>query len=64
MKPVIFLGDSLGSLRAFPNKPRRDVGFQLDRVQRGLDPDDWKPMKTIGPGVRESGFGTLRERTA
>ena len=53
MKPVIFLGDSLDSLRAFPNKPRRDVGFQLDRVQRGLGPDDWKPMKTIGPGVRE-----------
>jgi phage-related protein len=25
----------------------------LDRVQRGLDPDDWKPMTTIGPGVRE-----------
>ena|SRR5258708_23054011 len=53
MKPVVFLGDSLGCLRAFPNQPRRDAGFQLDRVQRGLDPDDWKPMKTIGPGVRE-----------
>jgi phage-related protein len=25
----------------------------LERVQRGLDPDDWKPMKTIGEGVRE-----------
>lgn len=22
-------------------------------MQNGLDPDDWKPMKTIGPGVRE-----------
>lgn len=21
--------------------------------QQGLDPDDWKPMKTVGPGVRE-----------
>jgi phage-related protein len=36
----------------FP-KARRDAGFQLERVQRGLDPDDWKPMKSIGTGVRE-----------
>ena len=53
MKPVEFLGDSLDRLRAFPQGPRRDAGFQLDRVQRGLDPDDWKPMKSVGQGVRE-----------
>jgi phage-related protein len=53
MKPVVFLGDSVARLRAFPDGPRRDAGFQLDRVQRGMDPDDWKPMKSIGPGVRE-----------
>jgi len=22
-------------------------------VQEGSDPDDWKPMNTVGPGVRE-----------
>ena len=22
-------------------------------MQNGLDPDDWKPMKTVGVGVRE-----------
>jgi phage-related protein len=32
---------------------RRAAGYQLDRVQRGLDPDDWKPMQSVGPGVRE-----------
>ena len=53
MKPVEFLGDSLDRLRAFPEDARHDAGFQLERVQRGLDPDDWKPMKGIGPGVRE-----------
>jgi len=53
MKPVVFLGDSLGRLRAFPDGPRRAAGFQLDRVQRGFDPDNWKPMKSIGPSVRE-----------
>jgi phage-related protein/predicted XRE-type DNA-binding protein len=53
MRPVVFLGDSLGRLRALPQRARRDTGFQLDRVQRGLEPDDWKPMTTIGPGVKE-----------
>jgi phage-related protein len=32
---------------------RREAGYQLDHVQWGVNPDDWKPMKTIGPGVRE-----------
>jgi phage-related protein len=53
MKPVAFLGDSLEAIRAFPAGARREAGFQIERVQRGLDPDDWKPMSSIGPGVRE-----------
>lgn len=53
MKPVSFLVDSLEAIRAFPDGARRAAGYQIDRVQRGLDPDDWKPMKTIGSGVRE-----------
>lgn len=52
-KPLVFLGSSRRDLRAFPALPRRLVGFQLRRVQQGLDPDDWKPMPTVGPGVRE-----------
>jgi phage-related protein len=53
MKPVSFVGNSLDAVRAFPDSARREAGFQIDRLQRGLDPDDWKPMKTIGAGVRE-----------
>lgn len=53
MKPVSFLGDSLDELRSFPDDARRDAGFQIGRLKRGLDPNDWKPMKTVGPGVRE-----------
>jgi phage-related protein len=53
IKPVEFLGDSLDALRRFPQDARRQAGFQLDRVQHGLDPDDWKPMKSIGVGVKE-----------
>jgi phage-related protein len=53
MKPITFLGDSLEALRAFPHAARRESGLQLDRVQRGLLPENWKPMKTIGIGVTE-----------
>ena len=52
-KPIAFLGDSLDQLRAFPETARREAGHQLDRVQRGLNPDDWRPMSVIGQGVRE-----------
>jgi phage-related protein len=53
MRPVLFLGNSLDVVRSFPGDARRQVGFQIDRLQRGLDPNDWKSMKTVGPGVRE-----------
>jgi phage-related protein len=52
-KPLIWLGSSRRDLRAFPALARRLTGFELRRVQQGLDPDDWKPMQTVGPGVRE-----------
>src|SRR5271156_4339466 len=53
MKPVSFLGYALEALRGSPASAPQRAGYQLDRVQRGLDPDDWKPMPTVGPGVRE-----------
>lgn len=52
-KPLIWLGSSRRDLRVFPALARRLAGFQLRRVQHGLDPDDWKPMQTVGRGVRE-----------
>lgn len=53
MKPVVFLAQSLDAIRSFPDAARREAGHQLDRVQHGLDPTDWKPMASIGRGVRE-----------
>ena len=53
MKHVVFMGNALACLRAFPSDVRQDAGFQIDKVQRGESPDNWKPMKTIGKGVRE-----------
>lgn len=53
MKRLVFLGDSLGALRQFPEGARKEAGVQLHKVQLGLDPSDWKPMATVAPGVRE-----------
>jgi phage-related protein len=53
MKPILFLGDSLEAIRDFPSGVRREAGHQLDRVQRGLMPGDWKPLTTLGAGVSE-----------
>ena len=52
-KPIEFCGSAREDLRDFPQAARREAGFQLDRVQRGLEPENWKPMSTIGAGVRE-----------
>jgi phage-related protein len=52
-KPVEFQGSALGDLRAFPEGARREAGYQLNQIQHGREPDDWKPMNTVGRGVRE-----------
>lgn len=50
---MCFLGDSLKCVRSFPDDARHDLGYQLDKVQRGDQPDDSKPMSGIGRGVEE-----------
>lgn len=52
-KPIEFRGSSLDDLRAFPLSAKREAGHQLDQVQNGQEPDDWKPMSTVGRGVKE-----------
>ncbi len=53
MKLVVFVGSSLKDLKDFPEDARSEAGFQLRRVQRGEEPHDWKPISSIGAGVRE-----------
>src|SRR5437879_3880724 len=50
---IVWHGDSLKQVRSFSVDARQDVGYQLERVQLGLEPRDWKPMRVIGPGVAE-----------
>jgi phage-related protein len=52
-KDVRFVGSALKDLKEFPPDTRRAAGFQLDLLQQGDEPFDWRPMKTVGRGVNE-----------
>ncbi len=52
-KEIRWMGSSYRDLLEFPEEPRRQAGFQLGKIQAGLEPDNWKPFDTIGPGTRE-----------
>ena len=60
-RTVVWLGSSRDDVRAFPADARRLAGFQLRRVQQGLDPNDWKVMPTVGAGVGEIRIHTAAE---
>ncbi|MGF6241249.1 phage-related protein [Paraburkholderia sp. GAS38] len=52
-KEIRWVGSSYNDLLAFLEEPRRQAGFQLGKIQAGLDPDDWKPFAAVGPSTRE-----------
>jgi len=52
-KEIRWMGTSYADLLEFPANARRQAGFQLGKVQAGLDPDDWKALPDIGAGARE-----------
>ena len=53
MKELRFVGTSLDDLARFPPEAKRAAGFELWQVQNGFDPSDWRPMNSVGIGVRE-----------
>lgn len=53
MKPVHFVGSSREDMKELPDDAKETAGHQLFKVQQGKEPDDWKPMPTVGPGVNE-----------
>lgn len=52
-KEIRWVGSSFADLCAFPFEPKKKAGFQLRKVQAGIEPDDWKPFDGVGAGVRE-----------
>jgi phage-related protein len=52
-KEIRWVGSSYADLLEFPPGARWDAGFELAKVQAGLDPSDWKPFNGVGPGTKE-----------
>ena len=48
-----FVGGAERDFLSLPREAIRRAGHQLWLVQGGREPDDWKPMPSIGVGVRE-----------
>lgn len=61
MKTVVWVGSTRKDLRAFPVEARARAGYELYRVQFGLEPTDWEPMSAVGEGVKEIRVRTGRE---
>lgn len=47
------MGDTRKVAQGLPTSVKHALGVQLMMVQSDLDPMDWKPLKAVGPGVRE-----------
>jgi phage-related protein len=53
VKPLKWIGTSREALQEFSDTARQQAGYQLYRVQAGLEPSDWKPMVGVESGLRE-----------
>lgn len=58
---MAFLGSSKKVLERLPSRARDSVLIELQRIKEGRDPKHWKPMATIGSGVREIRIRTGRQ---
>lgn len=60
LKAVVWMGSSKDDLIAFPADARREAGYQLESVQRGEEPQDWKRPALLSeeePADEPSGLG-------
>ncbi len=60
-KPAVWIASSKKDVRAFPDDARARAGYEVYRLQLDLEPTDWKPMNSVGVGVREIRVHTGRE---
>ena len=52
-KEIRWVGSSYEDILNFPAESRKEAGFQLGKVQAGLEPDNWKPFDDVGAGTKE-----------
>ena len=53
MRDLMWMGNSIEDLSAFPAEVKRAFGFQLREVQKGVTPSVARPLKQSGSGVFE-----------
>jgi phage-related protein len=53
MKKIVWLTSTHEIVKDYPINARREIGYNLDKIQRGVDPIDWKVMVGVGRGVKE-----------
>ena len=61
MKTIEWLGNSKQTVISFDKKTKPLIGYALMRLQARVEPVDWKPMQSIGKGVREIRIHTRNE---
>ena len=52
MKPISWVGSTKRDPVRCSQAVQTAAGHELERVQRGADPIDWKPMTSVGRGTR------------
>lgn len=53
MKKITWLGTTHELVKSYSGNIRQEIGYNLDKVQRGLEPNDWKSISSVGRGVKE-----------
>lgn len=59
LRRIVWMGSSFDDLRQFPEEVRRDAGFQLYRLQAGLEAADWKACLSWGEAWRKYGYAII-----
>jgi len=52
-KQIRWVASAYDDLLEFPKDARKEAGFQLGKLQAGLEPADWKPFEAAGAGTKE-----------
>ncbi len=53
MKEIKFLGNSLENIQLYSDAAKKRTGYELHKIQHGLKPNNWKPITSVGSGVKE-----------
>lgn len=61
MKSITWLGDTLKEVRRYPDIIKKELGYNIEKLQHGGEPVDWKPMPSVGLGAKEIRVHSVNE---